>query len=388
MKNMKKTLSLILAVIMLLSAVPMQSFALFDSLWPKVVDVEILDNTPISNKYVQSLASEKNMKNEVKYDLSSDYRVFLSNGRVIDVNADSDGSDLKSGVLYTFVSVYVNAEECAKAIELGKKKVNITIWVKLYNLDDTFRSYMYYTEKDIVEELVTDIKLYDSMPKIYDYLNPLPDFVGKEFKVEYCNGGYDILALEKCGDDYYLGDKKVNMWCEDGWYDSCSSGSDFGCGIVYYTALYVSYIDKSCVLDDKHNLWIFDSIDILDYKLNGKGGITAITYKLVGYEDTTIKTCVLEEPIKFEEYTIIDNINGLDIVANVRRQGDSSYYLACSSGYSQWNLYDATEFDDITEFCDCRCHKDGKLNNLIYAFLLRIWKIFGKNEICQCGLDH
>ena len=54
MKKMKKTLSLVLAVIMLLTAVPVQSFALFDNLNPTVVKVEFADDLPISNQHVQN----------------------------------------------------------------------------------------------------------------------------------------------------------------------------------------------------------------------------------------------------------------------------------------------------------------------------------------------
>ena len=54
MNKVKKILSLILAVIMFMTAVPMESFAApFEWLRPFVYKVEFIDNNPISNSYVQ-----------------------------------------------------------------------------------------------------------------------------------------------------------------------------------------------------------------------------------------------------------------------------------------------------------------------------------------------
>ena len=57
MKRTKKTISLILVVVMILSALPLQGFALFDWFKVKVTDIEILDSYPISNKYIQDYES-------------------------------------------------------------------------------------------------------------------------------------------------------------------------------------------------------------------------------------------------------------------------------------------------------------------------------------------
>lgn len=386
MKRTLKAVSLILVVIMLVTSVPMQGFALFDQLWPKVIAVEFQDNVPISNKYVQLIASENLKTDNVKYDLGGEFLVYLSNGRTIEVSENSDGSDLFSGVLNTFVSMYVDPKECAEAIKNHRNTVDVNVTVRLLNLDDTFRGYTFEVEKEIVDEIVTDIDLVSAKPKIYDQLNPCPDFVGKKFEVKYYDGTKETLTLEDRGESgYFLGNREISMQCKEFYY--ANPGWDGGDN--YYTDLIINYIDMESILDTKSRLWYYTDLDIIDYKLDGKGGITEITYRLMqGYYNPIEKLCVLDEPINFNEYIVINTENGGDIVATARSLGDSSYYIACSLGYSPWDLYTYVLCDDITEFCDCLCHKEGKLNNIIYTFLLKLWQIFGINETCQCGLCH
>ena len=201
---MKKTISLILAVIMLLSAVPMQSFALFDWLKPEAIDVDILDNIPVSNKYVQRIASQEGNNGNVQYDLINEYRIYLSNGRTLEINRNADGSDQLSGVKNSFVTMYVNSEECAKSIEDNKNTVEVNVVVELYNINGTFRSYTFKKDKTIVKEIVTDLEICDGMPDKYDVLNPLPDFVGKQFQVSYYDGRKGLcISLFERGKNVY-----------------------------------------------------------------------------------------------------------------------------------------------------------------------------------------
>ena len=76
MKKLKKTLSIVLVVIMLISAVPMQSSALFDWIWPKVVKVELVNNVPISNKYVQNSDSWFVSTDAYIYDIGEENQIY------------------------------------------------------------------------------------------------------------------------------------------------------------------------------------------------------------------------------------------------------------------------------------------------------------------------
>ena len=128
--------------------------------------------------------------------------------------------------------------------------------------------------------------------------------------------------------------------------------------------------------------------EITDYKLNGKGGVTSVTYKLT-YKDGSVieKTCNFDEPIDDDSYIVIDTVDGNDIKLGVFAWSTDEYGIQSWIGYEIWDLYVELE-GDIVDFCDCRCHKDGILNNIVYNFLCRIWQIFRIKEYCQCGIYH
>ncbi len=391
-KKMKKTLSLILAVVMLMSAVPMQSFALFDWFLPKVVKIEIADDVPISNKQVQSMQPYYGVDDVYVYGLGGSYRhsykLHLSNGRSFEVdNYDLLGTDLLSGVLFTSVSMFVDRDECAKAIADGKSTVNVDLRATLYYVDDTIRTFNFEAEKEIIDEIVKDVSFIDTMPDSYDEYNPTASFIGKKFEVEYADGSKETLAIEDKGNNgYYLGAESISLWYGEDKYIDETTGET-----VYYKGLEFYYVDTTVVMEREYLPCPYSSLEILDYSLNGKGGITELTYKLA-YKDGRIleKTCSFDKPITYEDYVVIDNVDGNDITVGVDAYGfgDSGYFVEVWVGCDIWEMESIAESENITDFCDCRCHKDSLLNLIVNTILCRIWKIFGINEYCQCGSWH
>lgn len=388
MKKMKKTLSIVLVVIMLISSVPMQSSALFEWIWPKVVKVELVNNVPISNKYVQNSDSWFVSTDAYIYDIGEEnqiYKLYFSNGRTVEIdNGELYGTDFLSGVLYAGTVVRVNREECAKAIAEGKNTVNVSISVVVYYLNDNFKLYNFDIEKEIVNEIVTSVELIDTMPESYDEEYPEKSFVGKKFEVVYKDGGKEILALEDKGDDgYYLGKEPVLMWYgQDSYVDNLTGET------VFFEGIQFDYIDETVILDKTLLPCPYSNFEITDYKLNGKGGVTSVTYKLT-YKDGSVieKTCNFDEPIDDDSYIVIDTVDGNDIKLGVFAWSTDEYGIQSWIGYEIWDLYVELE-GDIVDFCDCRCHKDGILNNIVYNFLCIIWQIFRIKEYCQCGIYH
>lgn len=386
---MKKTIALILAVIMLLSAVPMQSFAAFDWLLPEAVKIEVLDNTPISNKYVQYIASDEEMPDTFNYGLNvgvdSRYKIHLSNGRTLEVdNYELVGTDLLSGVLGSGVFLYVNSKECAEAVAEGKSTVKVSVSVYLYYTNNTIKSYHFETEKPIVEEIVKDVRLLDSMPEHYSKTIPAADFIGKRFEVEYADGRKEILTVTKDSEfgDYHLGNEIFYVWYGENSYKDELTGET-----VYYEGLEFDYIDANIVLDRKFIPCPYSGIEITDHKINGKAGLTELTYKL-SYKDGRVleKTCTFTEPVTTEAYAVIDTVDGYDVTASVGGFG-GGYTVYIDIGHYIWGIENFLE-GDIKDFCDCRCHKDGILNYIINVFIIKIWQIFGINEYCNCGDWH
>ena len=84
MKKFKKIFSLILAVLMLITVVPLQSFAAFDFLYPTVESIEYAGEIqPISYKGVLSDKWSEDDEYVSLLDLNK-YDVTLSNGKVIE----------------------------------------------------------------------------------------------------------------------------------------------------------------------------------------------------------------------------------------------------------------------------------------------------------------
>ena len=380
---MKKTLSLILAVMMIICALPMQSFAAFDWLRPKVVKVEFMDDIPVSNKYVQSA------NYEIFESVSLDnckylYKLYLSNGRTIETNNyDLLGADLLSGIAFTAVYMRTDPKECAKAIAEGKSTVKVNVGVSVYYVNNTLRSYHFEMEKPIVEEIVKEVKLIDPMPENYNKFLPDPAFVGKKFEVKYADGKTETLIFEDMGDDgYYLGEEPVYLWCgEDKYVDKVTGET------VYYEGLEFFYIDTDVILERKYLPCPYSSFEITDYKLDGKAGIAELSYKLT-YKDGRVieKSFTFDKPLTSENYVVIDTVDGYDVLVGVEGWSDY-YYIDAGIGYTVWEIEDFIE-GDITDFCDCRCHKNDLLNIIVHTLICKVWEIFSINEYCKCGMFH
>ena len=355
---MKKTISFVLAVVMLICAVPFQSFAvLTDVFFPKVVKVEFTDDFPVSNKYVKSVEQGKVYIDSYNYS----YKAYLSNGRKIEFNNyDMEGTDLLSGIVTTYAIISVNSEECAKAIAEGKSTVNVDVVVYIYCIDDTFRRYSFVLEKPIVEEFVKEVHLIDPIPETYDKFDPTADFVGKRFEVEYADGKKEIQTLEDKGSNgYFLGNEYIYIRYEEEKYIDESTGET-----VYYKGLGFKYMDTDVIIERDYIPCPFSSFEITDYKINRNSVLTDLSYKL-NYKDGRVieKTFVFDKPIDSEDYVIIDNIDGYDITVGVNGWSDC-YFVESWVGYPVWEI-DAYIEGDATDFCGCICHKHDFINTVI-----------------------
>jgi hypothetical protein len=385
---MKKTLSIILVALLVISAVPMQSFALFDWIRPKVVKVELVNDVPVSNKLVQNSEPWYGLTETYFYDVVEDtqiYKLWFSNGRsvVID-NYELSGADTLSGVLYAGAVTYCNREECAKAIAEGRNKVNVTVSVVVYYIDGEQSIYTFEVERGIVKEYISSVEFIDSMPENYDEENPEASFVGKKFEIEYPDGSKEILSLEDKGEaGYYLGKESVFMiYGQDFYVDSATGES------IYFEGITFNYLDETIILDKTLLPCPYSSYEITDYELNGKAGVTSVTYKLT-YKDgrVTEKTFNFDEPVTVDNFVVIDTVDGYDITFGVYSWASVYYSVQSWIGCDIWGLCVTVE-GEITDFCDCRCHKDGFINDILNAFLSVIWQIFRINECCQCGVYH
>lgn len=388
---MKKTISLILAAIMIISAVPIQSLAIFDWFYPTVEKVEFSDNIPVSNKNVQSEAyDDKTMPVELygmdgSYDYS--FRIYLSNGKVIESADFFCGEEelIKNGIAYVVCTPYVKPDECAKAIVEGKNTIEVELSVMVQYLDfkGTFRHHYFSTEKELVPEIVKEIRLADTMPESYDKDEPTLAFIGKKFEVEYSDGRKEIYTLEDKGDyNYSLGSEPASLWYVEDEYKDEITGET-----VYYEGLQVYYIDSFSIIEKELIPCPYENFEVIDHKFDGKGHLTGLTYRITYKDGNTLeKTLTFEDGLTNDEVKVIDTVDGNDI-AVLYGVSDYTYWLDVYLGHDIWEMYDNLE-GDATDVCDCRCHKESALDIILTMFLTRIWEIFRIKEYCQCGYWH
>ena len=102
MKKIKQTLSLILAVLMLITAVPMQSITAVGEKSIEVSAVEFVDDMPISMKYVEFIKHDQDCESMVPMGVygTMDYvlDITFSDGRKVRLSAADDSVDVSISV--------------------------------------------------------------------------------------------------------------------------------------------------------------------------------------------------------------------------------------------------------------------------------------------------
>lgn len=388
MKTMKKTISLILAVIMLLTAVPMLSFAV----GPTLEKVEFIDNTPISNQYVQSIYAfnpETNAQ-QILYSVGDDYeyyyKLYFSNGKTLDTKEGNYPDEYwLCGINHYFVTTYVDAAACQKAIDEGKSTVKVTVCVELDKLVGKDETLSFEVEKEIVPGYVKSIKLIGDIPKGLGYGGYIAEkFNGREVEIEYYDGRKEIAEIvceEKDSPFCYINDEIASLlYFEDTVYDDETGKAS------YYKGITVDYLDIETEIAKEEKFCPFKEIKILDYKLDGKGNLDEITYRLTCEDGRVIeKTCNANGPKNEYGEVVIDTVDGYDVVAYLYMT--STYYDVVIEIEDVWRVSDWVDGDSATEACNCICHKNGIL--YIFAFIMvKIWKLFGTNQICKCNAYH
>lgn len=394
MKRMKKTISLILAVIMLLTAAPVQSFALFENLNPTVVKVEFADDLPVSNQYVQNSkyyvgnTLDKTIVCGLGEGEMYDYKVYLSNGKVLEVKDGyyEEERPLINRIRYCTVTLIVDPNECADAIAQGKETVATEVIVMLGLKNESIVSFTAELEKKIVPGVVKGVKLLDPMPEIKEDGYDLEHyFEGKKFEVEYFSGEKKVYTLQKktteYGDElFYFGDVFLYIWKDiEGYADEETGESG------YAERIYIEYIDATVVFFENKVPCPYEKIEILDYTV-GDAGVTGITYMLTYKDGKTFGNTITFETLREADGRIvIDNVGGDDITAFMTCY-DEEYYLEIYIGDYAWYVGDVAE-GETRDICDCLCHENG-IKYLISVFLRRIWEVFGIKEYCECGSWH
>lgn len=388
MKNLKKILCLIIAVIMLMTAVPVESFAgALDWLRPIVYKVEFTDNNPISNSYVQKHNDMLDV--DKAYILVTDdiynynCKLYFTNGRTIEINRDNpSGSDFASIISSIDMAMVLDTAECQKAAYMGEGIVNVEVKLIVNYLYGEPKEFSLVTKKTIVPGIVSNVRIIDPVPYHYNEAWPYDDFVGKKFEVTYADGSKEIRTFRKNSYDYGLEDTKAELSCGENKYIDKETGE-----LVYYKGLDIFFIDSYFPVERKLIPCPYKNIKITSVFPNGKGGLLGLTYALT-YKNgkTSLKSYTFDSPLMYGNSQVIGKIDGYNVTVSVGSK-DDQYSIKAQIGYDIWETVSEVN-DSFSDLCDCKCHKTGWLRKFFHSIRNAFWKLFGKKEFCQCGMAH
>ncbi len=380
---MKKIISLILAVIMLFSAVPMQSFAL----GAELEKVEYTDSYPISNKYVQRLAeSPLTYPDWIEYDLMYEsmyyFDLYFSNGVILNHGGYYEFDLWRCGIESFDAELFVDAQECQKAIDEGRSTVKATIRATLFKLGGGMEVHDFEIEKEIVDEIVRSVKPVDPAPENHNVFNPVESFVGKDFEIEYFDRKEThTLVYDEDTFDHRLNGEHIEIW-----YDERENVNEETGEVICSKGFDIDYLDCEAFIYEEAIPCPFESVDIIDYEINRKAQLEYVKYA-INYKDgrTVEKTNTFKEPISITEEKVIDSIDGYDIKAYINVY-DTYFWFSIKVGYSSWYMNGGLT-GNATDVCKCICHKNG-IAYLFSLLLIRIWQIFGIKQACECDYVH
>ena len=132
MKRFKQILSLIFAVIMLLTAVPMQSITAVDEKSIEISAVEFADDMPISMKYVEFIKDDQDCGNIVPMGVygAMDYEldITFSDGDKVLLSEIFEKDEISS---LSGPNIFVNYDECYNAILNDEETANVYVELKM-----------------------------------------------------------------------------------------------------------------------------------------------------------------------------------------------------------------------------------------------------------------
>lgn len=332
---MKKIISLMLALVLILGCFSVESFAAFSlSSAPTVKSVEFTGKrakSPISKAEVKEYQEMGYAENGEAFDLSFSsinyqYKVTLSNGKEIVYSNDDLYVEIdNSHVLY--IEATVSAKNYNQAIKDKAKKINVDISCTIestgFSLSSLFSSeakpQTFTLKKGLVDRYIKSLKYVSGLSKkIYkdaDYI----DLKGAKFEFVYYNGNKATYTVKEYKPDndtlsqlpsylqailissksYTLNGVSIN-------YELTKKGIDF----YYMDAPKCS--KKVTLLSNPYK-----SIKITDYDFDASKGLQSVTFKLTkkdgkskSYTCDTSKYVTADYPIP---NMVIKSIDGYNI---------------------------------------------------------------------------
>ncbi len=402
MKNLRKILAIILVVLMLMSIVPLQSFAAFSLINPEIKSVAFDDGVMISMKEIEKLHDYSNediivLQNDrdpfyaepVSGFYYNNLIVSFSNGKTVELDRLFD--EIPSTTSYSGPKFNVSYEDCKKAIENGDSTVPVNVQFSISFERGKNKRFEGDVECKIVESYIKSIRPACELKPFHHKMYYWDYFEGMEMIIEYADGTTKTAPIILGEYVSYFGPlsldgrplvaESVNT---DGEFpEEMSSTVEF---VYCDTSIEVPVETLDCP---------YRRIDLIDYTIEKNNVLTSITYKITkinGETEIRTKECNVTD---FTDAVTIDKVGAyrVDVDLNIdiasfkeNSVGDIQIYFG--NGYNE-DSYRFNNYDkfDASDYCNCICHKKG-ISKLIYLMLIKIWDLFGINEQCRCGAWH
>lgn len=381
MKKTKKIISLILAVLMMLSVVPIQGLAADEPILEKI---EIADTAPISYSDIESRggADYMGMDTDRLYDISGwypyGYKLYFSDGQVLNTLDNKYGEELEPyGLTGYYVETLFSRKVCLEAIEKGYPTVKVTVKVNLYKVSGEEEIKEFELDRTITKSIVKSVNLIGDMPVYFDDYSFRESLYGRDFEVEFYDGKKEIITF-----DGYLGyDYVYPLYHEERQEIDGATGET-----VFYRDLEFHFIDDEYRAATERIDCPFEKIEIINYKFDRQADLSSVKYK-VTYKDgrTAEKKESFDVTVDITSARTIGTVEGYPIYAFLNIE-ETDYTLELSAGYNIWNIKDSKN-GEMRDICKCICHKNGILY-LIGFFVIVFWRALNSHIKCDCGHKH
>ena len=401
-KNLRKLIATTLAVLLLMSIVPLQSFAAFSLFNPNITSIAFEEGAMISMKEIERLhdyygEDSLQLRNYLDYPYGSDFGsgfyydnliVSFSNGKTVELDRLFD--EIPSTTSYSGPNFNVSYEDCKKAIENGDDTVPVNVELTISFERGKNKRFEGEVDCKIVESYVKSIKPAGELNPYYERMDSFDCFVGQEMIIEYADGTTKTAEITEGEYTGWFGPLKLDGRPiaakindgDDEFYETPDYVAFYYCDAIYEAPLTVIPAP-------------YRRIDIVDYTIENMNVLTSITYtltKINGETETYTKECNVTD---YEDNVTIDKIGAyrVDVDLNIdvatskqNSVGKIHMYLGSGTSEGSYRYYDYEEYD-ASDYCNCICHKKG-IAKIVYSILVKIWDLFGINEQCRCGAWH
>ena len=402
MKKLRRILATTLAILMLMSIVPLQSFAALSLINPEIKSVKFDEGVMISMKEIEKLHDDLNediivlQNDRDPYDSmpSSGFYydnliVSFSNGKTVELDRLFD--EIPSTTSYSGPKFYVSYSDCKKAIENGDDTVPVNVELTIRFEKGKDKRFEGEVECKIVESYIKSIRPACEFEPFHHKMYYWDYFEGKEMIIEYADGTTKTAPIIQGEYIAWFGPLSLDgrPLVAESEYTDGEFPEEMGSSVEFV------YCDASVEVPVEVIDCPYRRIDLIDYTVEKNNVLTSITYKITktnGETEIRTKECNVTD---FTDAVTIDKVGvyrvDVDLyidMASFKENSVALILLSLGDGYSldSYRFHDRAEYD-ASDYCNCICHKKG-ISKLIYLMLIKIWDLFGINEQCRCGAWH